>query len=72
MDLRINIDAFEKKVDEETGSILFYKKGFQGVPDKVLQGDGFTVEIKDNDVVMFDIYNPEFILSKLLRETVSD
>ncbi|MFQ5640607.1 MAG: hypothetical protein ACE5IR_21725 [bacterium] len=72
MDLQIDMNSFDKKVDEETGSILFYKKGFQGIPDRVLQGDGFTVEIKDDDVVMFDIYNPEYILSKLLRETVSE
>ena len=70
MGLQINLKNFDKHVDTETGAILFYKKGFKGIPDRVINGNGCNIEIKDNDVVLFDIYNPQIIISKLLEENL--
>ncbi len=44
MDLSIKLGALDLRVDAETGSLLFYRKDFHGIPDTVLNGDGFTVE----------------------------
>ncbi|MBI3582845.1 MAG: hypothetical protein HY096_02705 [Nitrospinae bacterium] len=70
--MQIDIEEFQKHIDEETGAIVFYKKGFKGIPDRVIQGDGFTIEIKDEEVVIFDIYNPQLVLSKLAKEVVQE
>jgi hypothetical protein len=70
MDLQIKIEEFEKSVDEDTGAILFYKRGFKGIPDKVIHGEGFNFEVKGREVVLLDIYNPRLLLSKLVKETL--
>lgn len=67
MDLNINTDLFEKKIDPDNGNILFYRKGKKGIPDRVLEGEGFTVEIKDNQIYMIDIFNTEKVLGNLLK-----
>ena len=68
MDLKFNYGAFQKRVDSETGSILFYRDDIKGLPDKVFEGDGFTVEIKNNQVYLIDIFNSEKMLKHLLNE----
>ncbi len=68
MDLKFNFRAFKKHIDKETGNILFYRNGMKGLPDKVLVGDGFTVEIKNNKIYLIDIFNAEKLLKHLLRE----
>ena len=68
MDYKLNYGNFQKKVDKETGSILFYRNDIKGLPDKVIEGDGFTVEIKDNQVYLIDIFNSEKMLNHLLSE----
>ena len=70
MDMSLDIRGLEKKVDSETGSILFYRKSFSGIPEKVLQGEGFTIELSRDEVVMIDIYNAELVLSKLAKEVI--
>jgi hypothetical protein len=76
MDKKINIASFEKKIDEKTGAVLFYQKDFRGVPDKVLSGDGWTLEFNNNEVVMIDIYKPdlfmEYILEKASMESIDN
>ena len=67
MALKLNFEKFIKKVDSETGSILYYKKGIKGLPEKVIEGDGFTVEIKNNEVYLVDIFNAEKVLKSLLK-----
>jgi hypothetical protein len=68
MDLNIDFSEFKKRVDSETGSILFYREDIKGLPEKVLQGDGFTVEIKNEKVYLIDIYNAEKVLTHLLKD----
>jgi hypothetical protein len=70
MELSIDLDAFDKQVDEETGSILFSRRGFHGIPDRVLYGEGFTVELQGQEIVLVDIYDPSFIVSKLIDEAL--
>ncbi len=66
MGLKFDSKLFEKKVDPQSGNILFYRKDMRGVPDKVIEGDGFTVEIKDNQVYLIDIFNSGKVLENLL------
>ena len=67
MDLKLDLSAFKKRVDNETGSILFYREDIKGLPEKVYEGDGFTVEIKNKQVYLIDIYNAEKVLGNLLK-----
>lgn len=71
MDLSIKLEALNLRVDAETGSLLFYRKDFHGIPDTVLNGDGFTVELVNNEVVMIDIYDAKRVLPHLLKYGVS-
>ncbi|MGR3221268.1 MAG: hypothetical protein ACUZ8H_15845 [Candidatus Anammoxibacter sp.] len=68
MDLQLDVKLFEKKIDPENGNILFYRKDMRGIPDKVIEGNGFTVEIKDNQIYLIDIFNSEKVLRTLLKE----
>jgi hypothetical protein len=70
MEMFVKVEGLEKKVDSETGSILFYRKGFSGIPEKVLNGDGFTIEVSGDEIVMIDIYNADLVLSKLAKEAM--
>ncbi|MCL5991142.1 MAG: hypothetical protein M1419_03455 [Bacteroidetes bacterium] len=67
MDLKIELEKYQKKIDEETGSILFFKKDFKGIPDKVINGDGWTIELKDESIVMIDIYKPKILIESILN-----
>lgn len=67
MDLIFDSKLFGKKIDPQNGNILFYRQDIQGIPDKVIEGDGFTVEIKDNQVYLIDIFNAGKVLENLLK-----
>lgn len=67
MDLSFKPELFEKKVDPETGNILFFRRDMRGVSDQVIEGDGFTVEFKDGQVYLIDIFNPEKVMGNLLK-----
>ena len=67
MGLNFNSELFDKKVDPDTGSILFFRPDIKGLPDKVMEGDGFTVEIKDNQVYLIDIFNSDKVLGNLIK-----
>lgn len=67
MGLSFDSDLFQKKVDPDTGSILFFRSDLKGLPDKVMEGDGFTVEVKDNQVYMIDIFNSNRVPGNLLK-----
>ena len=67
MDIALDFGTFKKRVDSETGSILFYKDDIKGLPEKVYHGGGFTVEIKNGQVYLIDIYNAEKVLGNLLK-----
>ena len=70
MDMLLDIAILDKKIDAETGSIIFYRKNFSGIPEKVLHGEGFTIEFCGEEVVMIDIYNSALVLSKLAKEVI--
>ncbi|OFY67157.1 MAG: hypothetical protein A3H98_10580 [Bacteroidetes bacterium RIFCSPLOWO2_02_FULL_36_8] len=67
MDLIFKYGTFKKRVDNKTGSILFYRDDIKGLPEKVIQGDGFTVEIKNKQIYLIDIFNTEKMLKKMLK-----
>ena len=67
MDLDFKYTKLKKKVDAETGSILFYRDDMKGLPEQVYHGDGFIVEVKNKEVYLIDIYNAEKVLGKLLE-----
>ena len=67
MDLKFDAALFDKKVDPESGSILFYRKDKRGIPDRVIEGEGFTVEIKDDQLYLIDIFDSQKVFGNLLR-----
>ena len=67
MDLKFNMAGFEKYIDSQTGGILFHNKNIQGLPDKVINGDGYTIELKNNEIFLIDIFNPNKLISILLE-----
>ncbi len=67
MDLNFRPELFEKKIDPETGNILFFRRDMRGVSDQVIEGDGFTVEFKDDQVYLVDIFNAKKVMGNLLR-----
>ena len=68
MGLQINIKDFEVKKDKNTHTLLLVRKGFGGLPDNVLEGNGFTIELKDKMVVIIDIYEPAIVFEELLEK----
>ena len=42
--LTIQLKAMERLVDPETGAILFRHPTLRGIPDLVVEGDGYTLE----------------------------
>lgn len=72
MGLKFDSSLFEKKIDPQSGNILFFRKGMTGIPDRVIEGDGFTVEIKDNQIYLIDIFNAEKVLGNLLKTVESE
>jgi hypothetical protein len=68
MDLNLKYKTLKKRVDAKTGNILFYRDDIKGLPEKVYEGDGFTVEVKNNQVYLIDIYNAEKVLLNLLKK----
>ena len=67
MDLNFRPELFEKKIDPETGNILFFRRDMRGVSDQVIEGDDFTVEFKDDQVYLVDIFNAKKVMKNLLR-----
>ncbi len=39
-----------------------------GIPDPVIEGDGLTVEFKDGQVYLIDIFNAEKVLGHLIKD----
>ena len=68
MDLKFDAALFDKKVDPESGSILFYRKDKRGIPDRVIEGEGFTVEIKDDQLYLIDVFDSQKVFGNLLRD----
>ena len=67
MDLNFRPELFEKKIDPETGNILFFRRDMRGISEQVIEGDGFTVEFKDDQVYLVDIFNAKKVMRNLLK-----
>ena len=67
MDLNFKPELFEKKIDPETGNILFFRRDMRGISEQVIEGDGFTVEFKDDQVYLVDIFNAKKVVRNLLK-----
>ncbi len=67
MDLNFKPELFEKKIDPETGNILFFRRDMRGISEQVIEGDGFTVEFKDDQVYLVDIFNAKKVMRNLLK-----
>ena len=57
----------ERLVDADSGAILFRHPSLRGIPDLVLEGDGYTLEFMGPTLLCVDIRNPGG-LAKLLAE----
>ena len=69
MDIKLNLAQFEKYIDSQTGSILFHNKNIVGLPDKVVNGDGYTIELQNNEIFLIDIFNPNKLIGLLLEDS---
>ncbi|MFM6127771.1 MAG: hypothetical protein ACKPBV_03295 [Sphaerospermopsis kisseleviana] len=59
MDLSQNLTTqlkdMERLVDAETGTILFHHPTLRGIPDLVVDGDGYTLEFTGPTLLCLDI-----------------
>jgi hypothetical protein len=65
--LTTQLAAMERLVDAESGAILFRHPSLRGIPDLVLEGDGYTLEFIGSTLLCVDIQNAAG-LAKLLAE----
>jgi hypothetical protein len=59
--------AMERRVDADSGAILFRHPSLRGIPDLILEGDGYTLEFIGPTLLCVDIQNADG-LAKLLAE----
>lgn len=59
--------AMERLVDADSGAILFRHPSLRGIPDLILEGDGYTLEFIGATLLCVDIQNADG-LAKLLAE----
>lgn len=55
--LTTQLAAMERMVDAESGAILFRHPSLCGIPDLVLEGDGYTLEFIGSTLLCVDIQN---------------
>jgi len=65
--LSTQLEGMERLVDRENGAILFRHPSLLGIPDLVLEGDGYTLEFIGATLLCVDIRNAAG-LTKLLAE----
>ena len=58
-----------QSVDPDTGAILFRHPTLQGIPDLVVEGDGYTMEFMGPTLLCLDIVDPG-ALGRLLAEPI--
>lgn len=61
----------ERLVDGQTGSILFRHPELRGIPDLVVEGDGYTMEFSGSKLLCLDIQDPSGMV-RLLAEPLKD
>lgn len=65
--LTTQLAAMERLVDADSGAILFRHPSLRGIPDLILEGDGYTLEFIGSTLLCVDIQNADG-LAKLLAE----
>jgi hypothetical protein len=73
MDLSQHLTAqlmgMERLVDSQSGAILFRHPTLRGLPDLVVEGDGYTLEFIGPTLLCLDIQDPSG-MARLLAEPV--
>lgn len=69
--LSAQLEDMERLVDAETGAILFRHPTLRGIPDLVLEGDGYTLEFVGSTLLCVDIRSTA-ALARLLAEPLKD
>ena len=65
--LTAQLKGMDRLVDGETGAILFRHPTLRGVPDLVVEGDGYTLEFIGPPLLCLDIQDPSG-MARLLAE----
>ena len=65
--LTTQIKGMERLVDGEIGAILFRHPTLRGLPDLVVEGDGYTLEFIGSTLLCLDIQDPSG-MARLLAE----
>ena len=69
--LTSQIKGMERLVDGQTGSILFRHPELRGIPDLVVEGEGYTMEFIGSKLLCLDIQDPSGMV-RLLAEPLKD
>lgn len=69
--LTAQLSDMERLVDPDTGSILFRQPVLRGLPDLVVEGDGYTLEFIGPTLLCLDIQDPIGMV-RLLAEPLKD
>jgi hypothetical protein len=67
--LTTQLKAMERLVDTESGAILFRHSSLRGIPDLVVEGDGYTLEFIGPTMLCLDISDPTG-MARLLADPV--
>lgn len=67
--LMTQFKAMERLVDAESGAILFRHPTLRGIPDLVVEGDGYTLEFIGPTLLCLDISDPAG-MARLLADPV--
>ena len=67
--LTTQLRSMERLVDAETGAILFRHPTLHGIPDLVVEGDGYTLEFIGPILLCLDINDPTG-MARLLADPV--
>jgi len=69
--LTTQLKAMERLVDSDTGAILFRHPVLRGIPDLVVEGDGYTLEFIGPTLLCLAIQDPIGMV-RLLAEPLRD
>jgi len=67
--LTTQLKGMERLVDAETGAILLRNPTLRGIPDLVVEGDGYTLEFMGSTLLCLDISDP-IRMARLLADPV--
>jgi hypothetical protein len=67
--LSAQLEWMQLRLDPESGAILFRHPTLRGIPDLVVEGDGYTLEFIGPTLLCLDIQDPSG-MARLLAEPV--